>query len=477
MPDQGIEAYAAYLPAYVLTDNRLDAGGPPRTGGPSRGVAAYDEDVVTMAAEALRHLTAAGGPLLLATTTAPYEAKTAAGIVHEALGLDPGVSAVDLRGHRSGATALDLVLRAGALAAAADVRTTRPGAPDELGQGDAAAAFAGGGARAAALLGRAGHTTEILERWRLPGERHDRVWDERFTAEILAAAGVDAARRALAEASLDAVDHVVVSSSNPRAAAALRKALRGAGQDAALERATGFTGAAHPGLLLAATLDDAEPGQTILLLSATEGADAFVFRVGDGIREARTGPPVREQLAARQQLGYGRYLRWRGLLDVQGPARPAAPAPAAPPMHRRAGWKYRLEGSQCGACGRVTTPPTRVCAACGINASESRIGATAAQRDAGIAGAGEAKVSLRDRTARVVSVTRDHLTTMPEPEVAVVIADVDGGGRLSVYATDVPPGDVTVGMAMTPVFRRLWTTDAIHNYFWKLRPAPLTEGQ
>ncbi|GAB3834479.1 zinc ribbon domain-containing protein [Dactylosporangium cerinum] len=458
MPE-GIDAYAAYLPAYVLTDNRLDADGPPRPGGPSRGVAAYDEDVVTMAVEALRHLTAAGGPLLLATTSAPYEAKTAAGIVHEALGLDPGVSAADLRGHRSGATALDLVLRAGALAAAADVRTTRPGAPDELGQGDAAAAFAGGGARAAALLGRAGHTTEILERWRLPGERHDRVWDERFTAEILAAAGLDAARRALAEAALDAVDHVVVSSSNARAAAALRKHLRGAGPDAALERATGFTGAAHPGLLLAATLDDAEPGQTILLLSATEGADAFVFRVGDGIREARTGPPVRAQLAARQQLGYGRYLRWRGLLDVQGPARPAAPAPAAPPMHRRAGWKYRLEGSQCGACGRVTTPPARACAACGI------------------AGAGEAKVSLRDRTARVVSVTRDHLTTMPEPEVAVVIADVDGGGRLSVYATDVPPGDVTVGMPMTPTFRRLWTTDAIHNYFWKLRPAKPMEGQ
>ena len=274
MPDQGIDAYAAYLPAYVLTDNRLDPTGPAPAKGPARSVAGYDEDAVTMAVEALRHLEAAQGPLLLATTSAPYEAKTAAGIVHEALGLDRGVSAADLRGHRAGATALDLVLRAGALAAAADVRTTRPGAPDELGQGDAAAAFAGGGARAAALLGRAGHTTEILERWRLPGERHDRVWDERFTAEILAAAGLDAARRALAEASLDTVDHVVVSSSNPRAAAALRKALRGtvpSQQDAALERATGFTGAAHPGLLLAAALDGAGPGQTILLVSRDRG--------------------------------------------------------------------------------------------------------------------------------------------------------------------------------------------------------------
>ncbi|MFG2043496.1 hypothetical protein [Dactylosporangium sp. NPDC048998] len=465
MPEQpGIDAYAAYLPAYALNDNRLDATEPPRPGGPARSVAAFDEDAITMAVEALRHIataTPAGRQLLLATTSAPYEAKTSAGVVHEALGLDPGVGAVDLRGHRSGAAALDLVVRAGAVAAMADVRTTRPGAPDELAQGDAAAAFAGG-RDAAVLVTRAAHTTEVLERWRLPGERHDRVWDERFTAEVLVAAGLDAARRALSEASLDAADHVVVSSSNPRAASALRRALGGSGEDAKIERATGFTGAAHPGLLLAAALDEARPGQTILLLSATEGADAFVFRAGVGVRAARRGPSVRDQLAARQPVGYGRYLRWRGLLDVQGPARPAAPAPASPPMHRRAGWKYRLEGSLCGACGKVTTPPGRVCASCGIPGE----------------GDASAKVSLRDKAARVVSVTRDHLTTMPEPEVVIVVADVDGGGRLSAYATDVPPGDVAVGMRMTPTFRRLWTTDAIHNYFWKLRPGKDTnDGQ
>jgi 3-hydroxy-3-methylglutaryl CoA synthase/uncharacterized OB-fold protein len=458
----GIDAYAAYLPAYALHDNRLDptqeATQPARPGGPARSVAAFDEDTVTMAVAALRRLTFSG-PLLLATTNAPYEAKTSATIVHEALGLAPEQAVVDLRGHRSGATALDLALTTGAAAASADLRTTRPGAPDELAQGDAAAAFVAGSGAAAVLLARAAHTTELLERWRLPGERHDRVWDERFTAEILVEAATHAVRRALTQAGLDAVDHVAVSSSNARAAAVLRKALRGKGTDAAVERVTGFTGAAHPGLLLANALDDAEPGQTVLLVSATEGADVFVFRVGDGVRQARGGATVKAQLDRRQALTYGRYLRWRGLLDVQGPARPAAQAPASPPMHRRAGWKYRLEGSQCGACGQVTTPPGRVCASCGI------------------AGDGSAKVSLRDRAARVVSVTRDHLTTMPEPDVAVVVVDFDGGGRLAGYATDVPPGEVTVGMTVTPTFRRLWSTEGIHNYFWKLVPERHPHGE
>ncbi|SEG86327.1 3-hydroxy-3-methylglutaryl CoA synthase [Thermomonospora echinospora] len=460
MPEQnGIGAYAAYLPAYVLAGNSLDGAGP-RAGGPARSVAAFDEDTVTMAVEALRGIAAdtpAGHQILLATTNAPYEGKTSAGIVHEALGLDPGVAAADLRGHRAGATALDLVIRAGAAVALSDVRTTRPGAPDELAQGDAAAAFTAGDA-AAVLLSRAGRTTEVLDRWRLSGERHDHVWDERFTAEILVASAKEAAHRALADAGLDTVDHVVVASSNARAAAALRRTFGGSGEDAEIERLTGYTGAAHPGLLLAATLDVALPGQTVLLLSAAEGADAFVLRVGGGVRTARGGRSVRDQLADRENLSYGRYLRWRGLLDVQGPARPAAPSPAAPPMHRRAAWKYRLEGALCDACGGITTPPGRVCASCGI---------------AGDAGA-PGKVSLRDRVATVVSVTRDRLTTMPEAEVAIVVADfeADGtrGGRLSAYATDVAPEAVVVGMKMRPTFRRLWTTDAIHNYFWKLRP-------
>jgi uncharacterized OB-fold protein len=95
----------------------------------------------------------------------------------------------------------------------------------------------------------------------------------------------------------------------------------------------------------------------------------------------------------------------------------------------------------------------------------------------GIAGDGTAKVSLRDRAARVVSVTRDHLTTMPETDVAVAVVDFEGGGRLAAYATDVPPGDVVVGMTMTPTFRRLWSTEGIHNYFWKLRVREDVNGE
>ncbi|WP_235735317.1 hypothetical protein [Nocardioides alcanivorans] len=454
MPERlGISAYAAYLPIHLLNDTRLGPG-PAPGGRRSRSVANHDEDALTMSVEVagmLGEATESARRLLLATTSAPYVARTAATVVHEALGLGESVPAVDLTGHRAGFTALDLAIDSASLAVTADIRITRPGAPDELGQGDAAVAFIGGPADAAEVQGRGARTVEILDRWRLPGEVTDRTWDERFTAEILVEAATGAVSSALVEAGVESADVVVVSSTNPRAAAALRKALGSDGSDAALEAAVGFTGAAHPGLLLADALDRAEPGQTILLVSAADGADAWLLRVGDGVRAARRGRPVADLVARRTPVAYADYLRWRGLLDVQGPARPASAPPAAPPMHRRRSWKYRLEAVRCPECSAVTAPPGKACAGCGSTQ-------------------GGKPELLHASDATVVSVTQDLLTTMPVPAVAVIVADFDGGGRLSGYATDVAADDVIVGSRMRPVFRRMWTTDGIHNYFWKLRP-------
>ena len=36
--------------------------------------------------------------------------------------------------------------------------------------------------------------------------------------------------------------------------------------------------------------------------------------------------------------------------------------------------------------------------------------------------------------------------------------------------TDVDADEVHVGMRVVPTFRRLYTADDIHNYFWKARP-------
>ena len=47
------------------------------------------------------------------------------------------------------------------------------------------------------------------------------------------------------------------------------------------------------------------------------------------------------------------------------------------------------------------------------------------------------------------------------------VVDFDGGGRLPVELTDVGRTDVAIGGRVEMTFRRLFTADGIHNYFWK----------
>jgi len=451
----GITRYAAYVPGFVLAGTSFGAAAEVNGARQLRTVANHDEDSVTLAVEAARHvLVGEDDPAMLvfATSEPPYLDKSSAATVHAALGMPAAGRAIDVHGLRGGASALEIALRGGGLAVLSDLRTMPPGAPDELGHGDGAVAFlvVPSERPAAVPVGSASATLELLERWRLPGASHPRVWDERFTADALAGLAADTARRALAEAGVERPDRIAVSCATPRAAAAVRRALGAGPEDAQLGALLGHTGAAHIGLLLADALDRSAPGETILLVGIADGVDATVYRAGSALPDARVGRPVREQAESRRPLAYDRYLRLRRLLSLQGARRPDPPAPASPPMLRSSGWKYALIASRCTVCGAAETPPGRVCPSCGAVDS------------------GEA-YSLRDVGCTVVSVTLDRLAPTPDLPVSIAVVDVDGGGRRSTEVTDVSPDGVRVGDRLTPTFRRLHSADGIHNYFWKTR--------
>ena len=67
---------------------------------------------------------------------------------------------------------------------------------------------------------------------------------------------------------------------------------------------------------LAATLDEAKPGEHILLVSYGSGAgsDAFIFRTTERLLEVRDlAPRVRKQLDGhRIFIEYGTYAKYRG---------------------------------------------------------------------------------------------------------------------------------------------------------------------
>ena len=60
-----------------------------------------------------------------------------------------------------------------------------------------------------------------------------------------------------------------------------------------------------------------------------------------------------------------------------------------------------------------------------------------------------------------------ELPPVPRPSTAPPSA----ADQLRPGSTDVEPDKVAIGDPLEMTFRRLFTADGIHNYFWKARPA------
>jgi 3-hydroxy-3-methylglutaryl CoA synthase/uncharacterized OB-fold protein len=457
----GIVRYGSYIPYFRLQRAAIGAGKG------ERAVASYDEDSVSMAVEAARDAVRGGIALdavLFATTSPAYAEKLDAAPIQAALDLPVSIASVGLGGStRMGMAALLLgfdLAAAGrsALVCASDVVTGLPGGGRESQGGDGAVAFVTGGDRdaIARVLGRASATIEILDVWRLPEERFPRQWEERFTADTMAPAIMDTVKRALAAAKVEpsTLAAVVLDGTNPRSLAGLPKALGLRPEQLAdpLAGSVGRTGAAHAGLLLARALDLAKPGDRILVVCVADGVDALVLEATDAIK---TAPPVRKVdrwiASKRNDLAHQSYLKWRGILPFEPPRRPDPERPAAPPMRRHERWKLAFVGSRCEKCQTGHLPPQRVCVKCGA------VDKMRAERFA-------------DTSCRVATYTLDHLAYSLQPPVVAAIVDYEGGGRFSCELTDVEPREVSIGNHLEMTFRRLFTAQGVHNYFWKARP-------
>ena len=464
MANRGILSYGAYLPYRRLdrSEIRVVAGTGGGTG--TRTVASYDEDPTTMGVAAARTALASApdglriASLWSATVAPPYLDKTNATAIHAALRLPADAPAYDVNGAvRSAAGALWAGMATGkpALVVTADVRTGRPGSADEAAGGDAAGALLVGtaddGPLVAEVIGTGGATEEFLDRWRTPGDTGSRLWEERFGEGRYVALGARAWDDALKAAGLvaDQVDRVVIATSHARAATALGRKL-GLGERLApgLAATVGFTGAAHPALLLADALDSAEAGQVVALVVLADGADIVVLRTTAALAAGRPTPTVADQIAAGGTVSYGKALAWRGYLPVEPPRRPEPARPSASAAGRSREWKFGFVGSEADD-GEVHLPP------------RPQDGAARPMADA---------------TGTIVTYTIDRLAYSPSPPVIFAVVDFDGGGRLPVELTDVDPDDVAIGGRVEMTFRKLFTADGIHNYFWKARPVRTPGG-
>jgi 3-hydroxy-3-methylglutaryl CoA synthase/uncharacterized OB-fold protein len=451
-------AYSAYRPRYQLPRAAISAAltGESRGSG-SRAVAGYDEDAISMAVAATRGLgtdLAEVDNLFLGTSESPFLDKSSSLVVHAACNLHDRAFATDLVGLRSGIGALRVASTAGGVAVMADMRTGRPGSAEEADGGDGAAAFLFGESAhpVAEVLGHASVPVEMMDVWRPPGSTFAQTGEDRFLAHALG----KAVREVVIEISkrsghTDAPTTTVVSTLNRRLARQLAESVdseRGTDVQELHRERTGYCGAADVGLLLAAALDTARTGDTILAISAGGGADALLLRaLHDGPHAGTT--PV---MPSGREILYHQFLTWRGAVDREPSRRPPRAGVAAPPALRDGGWKFSLVGSQCAECSKVYLPPERTC----------QCGATDLM----------APFPLAGRRGTIVGHAADALSDSPNPPSMAALVDFGDTGRLLLELTDATSEEVVDGAPVDMVFRRTYAVDGVPNYFWKAQLVP-----
>jgi len=474
----GIASYGAYVPRYRISRKTIAAGiGWFNTAGVpgEKAVANYDEDSITMAVAACRDcLTGMDRHsvegLYLASVTPSYKERQDAGIVSTAIDLNPGIRTADFSDSSKAGTAALLAgcdaIKAGSakslLVCASDCRVGKPGSFEEANYGDGAAAFvlADSGV-VASLEGSYSVSYDFTDRWRAEDEKFVHTSEDRwirdegytkFVPEVISGL--------LNKYGLKAADFakVVLPCLYPREYTAIGKSLKldPAQMQQEMLTTVGDTGTAHPLMMLVAALEEAKPGDKILVASYGYGGDAMFFVVTEEIEKVRDRRGMAKHLAAKAELtSYEKFLSFRKVLPMEKGLRGEVGFTQMTLLWRDRKAITGLYGSRCTACGTPQYPPQRVC----VN---PRCGAIDQMED----------YCFADKLGKLFSYTGDSLAFSVSPPEMYGLVDWDGGGRYIMDVTDTELESLSVDMPVEMTFRRRYTDEphGIMGYFWKATP-------
>lgn len=478
--NSGILSYGAYIPrlrlqrSAIFAANAWFAAGLKGLAMGERAIANWDEDSVTMAVEAARDCLTGFDrgtvtALSLASTTHPFADRLNSGIVKEALTLSDSISALDVAGsQRAGTSSLIQALNAGVnggtqLCVASELRKARPASEGELVQGDAAAAIlVGAGDPIARFIGSHSVTLDFVDHFRASGADFDYTWESRWIRdEGYSMLLGDALAAAIETLVVDPakIDRLLIPITVRGVPEGLAKKL---GVPAAAVADTlapnvGDSGVAHPLLMLAAALEQARPGETIMMVGFGQGCDVLLFETTEAIanlprRDGFSGALAR----GKADENYLRFLFHRGLLDLdRGMRAEADQKQPGTTLFRNRKTVLGLVGGRCTKTGTVQFPRSEI----SVNPTDRAIGT---QED----------YPLAEKQARIVTYTADSLTYSPAPPQYYGMIDFEGGGRMFTEFADVDAESIEVGLAMKMMFR-IKAVDEKRDfikYFWKAVP-------
>jgi 3-hydroxy-3-methylglutaryl CoA synthase len=475
--DYGLTAFGGYVPRLRMKRAAIAAAhqwmAPSLRGKGQRAFCSWDEDSITMAVEAARDALdqrdrGAFQALTLASTTMPFADLQNSTLVAAALDLRPDLFTLDV-GHaqRAGVGGLLTALRGGvesALFIASDRPRGMPASTQEMGYGAGAAAFALGTENVIArLIGSASRSALFVDHFRATGEKYDYFWEERWIRdEGYLKIVPEAVKAALSGAGVAAseVRHFLLAAPFKGVADAVARKLGIEAEAVAdpLDENCGFAGCAHGLLMLAHRLEQARPGEVVVLSGFGQGCDVLVLRTTDAIRDFRPRRGVSGALAdAQTHDAYLRMLSYEDAIQLEWGMRAEKQVKTALTEQFRSGEQLSsFSAARCRSCGTVQFPPLPYCANPACKAPQSQFEA----------------VPLFDQPAKVLTYTADWLSYHPSPPLYVGFVQFDNGARLLMETVDVGASGLEVGTPLRMAFR-IKDVDKARNYpryFWKATP-------
>jgi 3-hydroxy-3-methylglutaryl CoA synthase len=477
----GITAYGAYIPQQRLERMAIFqamgwfAPAIIQFAQGEKAICNWDEDAFTMAVAASRDCTKGLDKSLidavyLGSTTLPFADRQNSGMVAAAMNLKPEVVSSDYTGSLKAGTgallaALDAV-RAGdkrsVLVTASDRRETKSAYLHEMWFGDGAASLmVGSDDVIAEFKGSYSVSRDFIDHYRGAGHKYAYNWEERWIRDegygkiipeaingLLAKTGVK----------LDDVSKVVfpclfkVESRNiGKRMGILEKVCDN------LHEVCGETGAAHPFVMFIKELQDAKPGDKIIVASFGQGSDALLFEVTEAIAGLPARDGTKGALANRKPVNnYQKYLKFRDLMQTEMGIRAEAPTQTAlTVLYRDNKMLMGLVGGKCTKCGTVQFPKAPVCVNPDCNAFHS-------QEDC----------ELSDAVGHIKAFTGDLLSVSVSPPNCYGMVQFEGGARMMADFTDCEVADLSVGQPVTMVMRKRYEDRdrGFHGYFWKAIP-------
>lgn len=475
MTEFGISRFGAYVPrlrlerAVIAAAHAWMAPGLKGQAKGSRAFTSWDEDAITMGVEAVRDALgqrdATGVQAVrLASTHLPYADLQNAAIVARAIGAAGAVATSDVTGsQRAGTSALLQALKGeeASLVIASDNPFAKPASVQELGFGAGAAAFLVSDENIAArLIGSATLADVFVDHFRNADADSDYNWEERWVRDEGYAKIVPAAVKAAlenAQIAIGDVQYFVMPSYLKGAADAVAKKIRFAGTVASgLEDGIGYAGTAQALLMLAATLEQAQPGERIMLVGFGQGADVLIFQTTDAIRTAQPVRGVAGSIA--DALPTDSYLRmlsfYNGIEAEWGMRSEKSAKTALTEQYRSARQMEGFNAGKCGSCGTVQFPQLQYCVTCHAS------------------GEGFTNIPLRDEQAKVLTSTADWLSYHPAPPLWVGFVRFDSGARVLMEMVDIGRDGIDTGAKLRMVYR-IKEKDrqrGYNRYFWKATP-------